>query len=143
SDEFRIQPPRHQRADIGAVLGTELGTGRRSGCVMATCLTSNNLAPVDVVRDCRFGRQRTSLVDRRIDILPLPGNRPVDQRGHYGHVCKMAAYVPSVTATGSDGRRVWHVCLVIATGGHLTARCHVKKVAGEVIPPRAGLAKGG
>src|SRR6266404_8884610 len=71
-DEFRVQPSRYQRTDVGAVLGAELGTGRRTGCMMATCLTSYHLAPVDVVGDCRLGGKGASLVDRRVDILPLP-----------------------------------------------------------------------
>ena len=111
--------------------------------MMAARLASQHLSPVDVVGDCRLGRQRTGLVDRRIDILPLPRDRSVDQRGHDGHVGEMTAHVPGIAATGSDGRRIRHVRLVIAAGGHLAARRHVQQVAGEVVPPGAGLAEGG
>ena len=110
---------------------------------MAACLASQHLAAVDVVGDRRLGRQRAGLVDRRVDILPLPGNRSVDQRGHDGHVGEMTAHVPGVAAAGRDRRRIRHVRLVIAAGGHLAARRHVQQVAGEVIPPRAGLAERG
>ncbi len=76
-------------------------------------------------------------------MLPLPGNRPVNQSGHDGHVGKVAAHVPGIAAAGSDRRRVRHIGLVIAAGGHLAARRHVQQVAGEVVAPWAGLAKGG
>ena len=46
-------------------------------------------------------------------------------------------------ATGGNRRRLRHVRLVVAAGGHLAARRHVQQVAGGVVPPRAGLAEGG
>ena len=111
--------------------------------MMAAGLTPQHLSAIDVVGDCRLGRQRTRLVDRRVDILPLPRDRSVDQRRHDRHVGEMTAHVPGVAATGSDRRRIRHVRLVIAAGGHLAARRHVQQVAGQVIPPRAGLAERG
>jgi len=97
--------------------------------MMATGLTPHHLAPVDVVGDCGLGRQGTSLVDRRVDVLPLPGNRAVDQCGHDGHVSEMAAHVPGIAAAGSDRRRIGHVGLVIAAGGHLAAGRHMEQIA--------------
>src|SRR6266851_1243702 len=71
-DVSGVEPAPDQRADIAAVLGAELGARRRSGGMMATGLAPQHLSSVDVVGDCRLGRQRASLVDRRIDILALP-----------------------------------------------------------------------
>src|SRR5687768_9775305 len=55
----------------------------------------------------------------------------------------MTAHVPRITATGRDRRRIRHIRFVVAARCHLPARSHVEKVAGEVVPPWAGLAEGG
>ena len=95
--------------------------------MMTSRLTPHHLSPVDVIGDRRLGRQRASLVDRRVDILPLPGNGSVDQRGHDGRVGEMAGRVPRIAAAGSNRRRIRHVCLVVAAGRHLAARSHVQQ----------------
>ena len=74
---------------------------------------------------------------------PWPDDRSVDQSRHDGHVSEMTAHVPGVAATRRDGRRIRHVHLVIAAGGHLATRRHVEQVAGKEIPPGAGLAERG
>ena len=95
---------------------------------MATCLSSQDLSPVDVVCDCRLGRQGTCLVYGYVDILPLPRDRSVNQSGHDAHVSEVTAHMPGVAATRSDGRRIRHVRLVIAAGGHLATRRHVEQI---------------
>ncbi len=140
-DEPGVQPASHQRADIDAVLGAELGARRGASRMMAARLTLQHLAAVNVVGDRRLGRQRTRLVYRRIDILPAPGDGSVHQCCHDGHVGEVTTHMPGVAATGRDRRRIRHIRLVIAAGGHLAARRHVQQVAGKIIPPWTGLAE--
>jgi hypothetical protein len=111
--------------------------------MMAAGLAPEHLAAIDVIRDRRLGRQRTSFVDRRIDILPAPIDRPVHQRRHDRHVGEMTAHVPGVAAARSDRRAIGCIGFVIAAGGHFAACRHVQEIAREIIPPWAGLPKGG
>src|SRR5438552_3200283 len=53
----------------------------------------------------------------------------------------MMCEVFAVMTAGSDWRRIRHIGLVIAAGGHLATRRHMEEVAGEVVPPGAGLAE--
>ena len=69
---FRVEPTRHQRADIAAVLGAELGARGRSGGMVATGLAAQHLSAIDVVGDRRLGCQCAGLVDRGVDILASP-----------------------------------------------------------------------
>ena len=55
----------------------------------------------------------------------------------------MTAHVPRIAATGSYRRSIRHIRFIVAARCHLPARSHVEKVAGEVVPPWAGLAEGG
>src|SRR5687768_7657730 len=55
----------------------------------------------------------------------------------------MTAHVPRIAATGRYRRSIRHIRFIVAARRHLPARSHVEKVAGEVVPPRAGLAEGG
>ena len=79
ADIFGVEPTCDQRADIIAILGAELGARCRVGGMMAARLALQHLSPVNVVGDCRLGRQRAGLVDRRIDILALPGDCAIDE----------------------------------------------------------------
>ena len=128
-DEPRVEPTADQRADICAVLGAELGAGCDAGGVMATCLSSQDLASVDVVGDCRLGRQGTCLVYRHIDILSLPCDGSMNQSRHDAHVSEVTARVPGVATARSDRRRIRHIRLVIAAGGHLATSRHVEQIA--------------
>src|SRR5262245_32092958 len=99
--------------------------------MVASCLASYYLMPVDVVGDCSLGGESTGLVDRDIDILPSPSHRAVDQGSHDGDVGVVTAHVPGIAPTGGNRRGVRRVRLIIAAGGHLATRRHVQQISGR------------